>query len=86
MNIPRDLTCQELVELVTNYLEGALPSAERIRFEEHLTGCAGCQAYLEQMRDTISILGRVTEEPLEPATRDQLLDLFRNWKRGDLRE
>ena len=83
MNIPRHLTCQELVELVTDYLEGALPSAERARFEEHLTGCAGCQAYLEQMRDTISMLGRVTEESLEPATRDQLLDLFRNWRWGD---
>jgi predicted anti-sigma-YlaC factor YlaD len=86
MNIPRDLTCQELVELVTDYLEGALPSADRVRFDEHLTGCAGCQAYLKQMRDTISTLGCITEESLEPATRDQLLDLFRNWKRGDLGE
>ena len=86
MNIPRDLTCQELVELVTDYLEGALPSAERVRFEEHLTGCTGCHTYLEQMRDTITMLGRVTEESLEPATRDQLLDLFGNWKRGDLTE
>ena len=58
MNVPRDLTCQELVELVTDYLEGALRSAERVRFEEHLTGgCAGCQAYLAQMRDIISMLG-----------------------------
>ena len=86
MNIPRDLTCQELVELVTDYLEGALHSVDRVRFEEHLAGCAGCQAYLEQMRDTIRMLGCVSEESLEPATREQLLDLFRNWKRGDLRE
>jgi predicted anti-sigma-YlaC factor YlaD len=86
MNIPRDLTCQELVELVTDYLEGALHSADRVRFEEHLAGCAGCQAYLEQMRDTISMVGRVSEESLDPATRDQLLDLFRNRARGDLRE
>jgi predicted anti-sigma-YlaC factor YlaD len=86
MNIPRDLTCQELVELVTDYLERALPSAERARFEEHLAGCAGCQAYLEQMRDTISMLGRVTEESLAPGTREQLLDVFRNWKRGDVKE
>jgi anti-sigma factor RsiW len=86
MNIPRDLTCQELVEVVTDYLEGALPAAERARFEEHLTGCPGCQAYLQQMRDTIGMLGRVTEGSLEPATRDQLLDLFRNWNRDGLRE
>ena len=47
------LSCQELVELVTDYLEGALPEAERIRFDDHLGGCDGCSAYLSQMRATI---------------------------------
>ena len=82
MTFPDELSCRELVELVTDYLEDALSPAERVRFEEHLIACAGCQTYLEQMRQTIDVLGRVTEESLEPAARDQLLDLFRNWKRG----
>ena len=83
MSVPHELSCQELVELVTDYLENALPRAERVRFEEHLIACPGCQTYLEQIRQTIDVLGRVTEESLEPAARDKLLDLFRNWKRGD---
>ena len=83
MSVPDELSCRDLVELVTDYLENALPQAERARFEEHLIACPGCQTYLEQMRQTIDLLGRVTEESLEPAARDQLLDLFRNWKRGD---
>ena len=84
MSVLDELSCRELVELVTDYLENVLPPAERVRFEEHLIACPGCQTYLEQMRQTIDVLGRVTEESLEPAARDQLLDLFRNWKRGDL--
>jgi anti-sigma factor RsiW len=83
MSDPDELSCRELVELVTDYLENALPPAERVRFEEHLIACPGCQMYLEQMRQTIDALGRVTEASLEPAARDQLLDLFRNWKHGD---
>jgi len=83
MRVPDELSCRELVELVTDYLENVLPSAERVRFEEHLVACSGCQHHLEQMRQTIAVLGRVTEESLDPAARDQLLDLFRNWKRGD---
>ena len=83
MSVPDELSCRELVELVTDYLENALPPAERVRFEAHLVACPGCQTYLEQMRQTIDVLGRVTEESLEPAARDQLLDLFRTWKRGD---
>jgi len=83
MSFSDDLSCQELVELATDYLEDALTPSERDRFEAHLAGCAGCQTYLEQMRLTIDVLGHVTEESLEPAVRDQLLDLFRSWKRGD---
>jgi anti-sigma factor RsiW len=78
-----DLSCQELVELVTDYLEDAMPTAERARFEVHLMACRGCQTYLEQMRQTIRLLGCVTEESVDPDARNQLLDLFRNWKRGD---
>lgn len=74
------LTCQELVELVTDYFEGALREADRERFEAHLAGCEGCQNYLSQMRITIRTLGRLTDENLPPALKDDLLTLFRNWK------
>jgi len=76
------LTCQELVELVTAYLEGTLPAADRARFEAHLAGCAGCRNYLEQMRRTIATLGKLTEETIPAGDRDTLLDLFRNWKQA----
>jgi len=74
------LTCQELVELVTDYLEGALPPAERRRFEAHLRGCRGCTAYLDQMQRTIGLLGRLTEEAIAPEARQELLQRFRTWK------
>ena len=75
------LTCQELVELVTDYLEGKLPPADRQRFEQHVAGCTGCTIYLEQMRQTIQILGRLTEETIAPPATDELLARFRAWKR-----
>jgi anti-sigma factor RsiW len=81
MNAPSDLTCQELVELVTDYLEQTLAPAERARFEKHLAGCPGCQIYLGQMRQTLKLLGTLSEESIEPAARDQLLRTFRHWKR-----
>jgi anti-sigma factor RsiW len=75
-----DLTCQELVELVTAYIEGALPENERARFEAHLAICAGCEEYLKQMRQTISLLGTLTEASLSPQARDDLIGAFRRWK------
>jgi anti-sigma factor RsiW len=77
-----ELNCQELVELVTDYLEGALPPAECARFEAHLTECDGCTRYLDQMRLTIAAIGRLTEESIEPEARADLLQLFRDWKAG----
>jgi anti-sigma factor RsiW len=74
------LTCKELVEIVTGYLEGTLPPAEVARFEAHLPTCSGCRNYLEQMRQTIHTVGTLTEETIEPAARDTLLNLFRDWK------
>ena len=79
----RDISCQEIVELVTDYLEGALPRDERKAFEEHLAGCANCTNYLDQMRQTMKLTGRLTEEALEPDLREQLLDAFRSFKRAD---
>ena len=76
----QEMTCKELVELVTDYLEGTLPTEVRARMEKHLSGCEGCTHYLEQMRQTIRLTGQVREENLAPAQRDDLLRLFRGWK------
>ena len=62
----RGLTCRELVELVTDYLEGALPAGERERFEAHLAACEGCDAYVEQVRRTIELTGRTRELDQQP--------------------
>jgi anti-sigma factor RsiW len=77
-----ELTCQELVEIITDYLEGALPPRERERFDAHLGDCDGCVAYLEQMRTTIRLIGALTEDHVAPAAREHLLRLFRDWNRG----
>ncbi len=77
-----ELTCQELVELITDYLEGHLPAPERARFEAHLADCPDCPVYLEQMRQTIRLLGRLPTERIPPAAREELLRAFREWKRG----
>ena len=78
----RDLVCQQAVELVTDYLEGVLPRAERRRFESHLAGCPHCTEYLAQMRATIDLTGRVTPEDLTPQMRDEFIALYRQWRAG----
>ena len=75
-----ELTCEELVELVTEYLEGKLAPHEGRRLEEHLGDCPGCRTYLDQMRQTIRTLGRLAEETIDPKARQELLQLFRQWK------
>ncbi|HEX5439753.1 MAG TPA: zf-HC2 domain-containing protein [Ktedonobacterales bacterium] len=75
------LSCQELVELITDYFEGAISPEERARFEAHLGGCAGCQGYLNQLQRTIRLLGTLTEENIPDDARDYLLGVFRDWKR-----
>ena len=75
------LTCKELVELVTDYLEGILPEPVRAQVELHLAGCNGCTNYLEQMRQTIQLTGTLREENLTPGQREELLELFRDWKK-----
>ena len=74
-----ELTCREMVELMTAYLESALPPDERARFETHLSGCDGCTNYLEQMRETIAATGRVPVGALPAALEEQLLEAFRGW-------
>ncbi len=78
-----ELTCQELVELVTDYLEEALPPVQRVQFDAHLLNCDDCPLYLEQIRTTIRVAGMVTEEEIDPGARDKLLLLFRDWKRSE---
>jgi anti-sigma factor RsiW len=75
------LTCREVVELATSYLEGAMSRRDRRRFEAHIAGCDGCTAYLEQMRLTIDALGRVPESSISPAAREELTRAFRDWSR-----
>jgi len=78
-----DLTCQELVELVTDYLEASLSVSQRARFDEHLAKCTGCRNYLAQMRQTINLAGTLTEESIAPQARVELLAVFRNWKKAN---
>ena len=76
-----ELTCQQLVELVTDYFENALAPAERARFEAHVAGCAGCDAYLGQMRATLEAVRETAALEAQPEV-SALLDAFRDWKRG----
>ena len=77
----RDLACQEIVELVTDYLEGAMDPALRAAFEAHLSDCRHCPHYLEQMRATIRVAGTITADDLPPELRDGLLEAFRSFRR-----
>lgn len=75
------LTCHEVVEIITDYLEDALPPADRVRVEAHLGVCDGCTAYLEQMRETIRLTGMLTEEQIPDDQKRELLRAFRSWTR-----
>jgi len=81
MKLADDLTCADLVELVTEYHEGALSPPDRQRFEEHVVFCEGCASFLDQMRSTLTVLGRITEEDFAPETMDELLRAFQEWRR-----
>ena len=76
------VTCQEVVELATDYFEGALPTEEAELFEQHLNFCEGCEWYVDQMRTTVAAVGRITEEDVPADTRERLLTAFRDWKRS----
>ena len=75
----RGLTCQEVVELVTEYLDGAMEPARRARFEAHLAACGGCTAYLEQFRATLELTGTLDVEDLPMPVMTELLAAFRTW-------
>lgn len=75
-----EISCQELVELVTDYVEGALSAADRARFDDHIAACDGCRRFLEQIKTTIALAGRLSPEQLDPAAERALLEAFRDWK------
>lgn len=77
-----DMTCQKLVELVTDYVEGVLPEPERVRLEAHLADCSYCEEYIAQMRQTIDALGELTLEVISRERQQQLLEAFRGWRRA----
>ena len=79
-----EFSCQEMIEVVTNYLDDALPTDDRERFERHLSYCAGCSTYVEQMREAIRQTGAVPrEESLPPALRERIVAQFRTWQRHE---
>ncbi len=76
-----EISCQELVELVTDYLEGALSVEDRERFDSHIAACDGCRTYLRQISMTVTLTGQLAPEQLDPTAEAALLDAFRNWAR-----
>ncbi|MGH2528892.1 MAG: anti-sigma factor family protein [Actinomycetota bacterium] len=80
MSTPEALACKELVELITDYLEGALAEHDRVRLEDHLALCDGCTSFLQQMRMTIELTGMLTEDEIPAQGKQELLGVFRAWK------
>jgi anti-sigma factor RsiW len=76
------IVCRKAVDLVTEYLEDALPPRDRARFEAHVAGCPHCAEYLRQMRSTVSAVGRAAPVPLPPDARSELAAVYRRWRSG----
>jgi predicted anti-sigma-YlaC factor YlaD len=74
------LTCRDIVQLVTDYLEGGMAPESRLQFERHVAVCPPCRGFLAQMRETVRVSGEVTEESLSPEAREHLLAAFRHWR------
>ena len=79
----KELNCQEVVELVTDYLEQALLPETQAQFEDHIEKCPGCKIYLEQVQQTIMMLRKLSEQQTFPETKQDLLEIFRNWKHDE---
>jgi anti-sigma factor RsiW len=76
------MTCRQVVELMTDYLEGNLPARDRALFEEHIAGCDGCRAYLAQLRTTRDVVGKMADELMPASVERELIEAFRNWRRA----
>ena len=74
------LSCQEVVELVTGYLDGALSDEEAALFEQHLNFCDGCVWYVDQIKTTVEAVGEIRDEDIPPEAKDRLMTAFRNWR------
>jgi anti-sigma factor RsiW len=79
----RTLTCQELTEVLTDYLEGVMTADDRARFEAHLAICDGCVTYVDHMRQVIATVHELRPDDVEATAPDDLLEAFRAWKRGE---
>lgn len=77
---PAEIPCQEVVELISDYLEDALSARERRRLEHHLAGCPHCSAYLAQMRETLRLTGRLVPEDLSPEMQREFSEVYRQWR------
>jgi anti-sigma factor RsiW len=82
----RELVCQQAVELVTDYLEGALSSAQRRRFEAHLASCVDCPEYLAQMRAIVALAGTITPDDLSPRMRGEIVRLYLRWRADEAQD
>ena len=78
----RPFVCREVVELVTDYLEGTMAPRDQARFEAHLAGCPHCREYLAQMRRTLDLMGRIEPEDVAPEVQEELVALYRRWREG----
>ena len=83
MSSTRTLTCNELTEVLTDYLEGTMPLEDRARFDAHLAICDGCVTYVDQMRQVIKTVRELRADDVEATAPDNLLEAFRAWKRGE---
>ena len=77
-----NFTCKEIADIITEYLEGAMPFWDRVRFQWHLGMCGGCRNYLSQMKQTVATLGKLPAEPIPEHIREELLNRFRDWKKS----
>ena len=82
MSVTDDIACREMVELMSDYLEGALVGGDLARFERHLAGCDGCERALDQLRQTVRLTGMLRVEDVPPQERATLLQLYRAWRAG----
>jgi len=82
MTTEPDVTCREVVELLSDYLDDAIPTPDRARLEAHLAGCDGCAAALDQLRETVRLTGMLTEEQVSQEQLEPVRSVFRAWWRG----
>lgn len=82
VSLGHEITCRQAVALVTDYLDDALSSPDRARFEAHLAECPSCNEYVKQIRVTVAASGRVVEDDLDPIAQHDLMELYRRWRDG----